>query len=156
MADYLINKLEKEGKLRKQKAGFVQVEGLLGQAIADLAEAKKIVDIAERATYVLAYMAMLKAGRALLLFKGYAPIDGAQHKTVVEVTSEILGEKYRDLTAQFETMRRKRNEMTYEAGSLVSLSESRQAFADAIDLVQEILRQVKIHNPQMELKFNLG
>ena len=155
MPDHLISKLEKEGKLRKQKAGFVQVEALLRQAIADLMEAKKIIEIAERATYVLAYMAMLKSGRALLLFKGYVPIDGAQHKTVVEVTSACLGEKYRNLTGHFETMRRKRNELTYEAGGLVSPSESQQAFNDAMDLVKEILRQVKAENPQMELKLNI-
>ena len=59
-------------------------------------------------------MAMLKAGRALLLLQGFVPDDGAQHKTVVEVTSVILGEKYRHLTDQFETMRRKRNEMTID------------------------------------------
>ena len=128
MPDQLIKRLEKEGRLRKQKAGVIQVEALLRQAMFDLAEAQKIVSLAERATYLLAYMAMLKAGRALLLFKGYAPADGAQHRTVVEVTEAVLGEKYRHLTIQFETMRRKRNEMTYEAGALLSISESQKAF----------------------------
>ena len=156
MADRLIKRLEKEGRLRKQKAGIVQVEALLQQAIEDLKEAKKIAHLAERATYVLAYMSMLKAGRALLLFNGYVPVDGAQHKTVVEVTEAFLGEKFRDLTEQFEIMRRKRNEMTYEAGALLSMSESQKAFSDAISLVKEILKQVKIQNPQLELKFNLG
>ena len=156
MSDQLIKKLEKEGRLRKQKAGFVQIEALLRQAILDLSEAEKISALAERATYLLAYMAMLKAGRALLLFKGYAPIDGAQHKTVVDVTEAVLGEKYRHLTIQFETMRRKRNEMTYEAGALLSMSESQKAFSDAMDLVKRILKLVKEKNPQMELKFDLG
>ncbi|MDD5686742.1 MAG: HEPN domain-containing protein [Elusimicrobia bacterium] len=150
----LIKKLKTEGKLRQQRAGIVQVEALLKQAILDLEEAKKIVDIAERATYVLAYMAMLKAGRALLLLKGYVPDNGAQHKTVVEITSSILGDKYKNLTEHFETMRRKRNEITYEAGALVSLSESRSAFNDAISLVKSILEEVKSQNPQLELKFN--
>ena len=72
-----------------------------------------------------------------MLLKGYVPHDGAQHKTVVEMTSAILGDSYRDLTGQFETMRRKRNIMTYEAGTLLSKSESQRAFSDAIELVQE-------------------
>jgi uncharacterized protein (UPF0332 family) len=153
MADPFFVKLEREGKLKKQKAGIVQVEALLKQAIADLKEAKKIAHIAERATYLMAYMAMLKAGRALLLFKGYVPDDGAQHKTVVEATAELLGHKFKNLIAHFETMRRKRNEMTYEAGSLVSASEAKAAFSDAIELVQEILHEVKLRNPQLELDF---
>jgi len=155
MSDKLIKKLEKEGRIRKQKVGAIQVEGLLRQAILDLKEAKKILNIAERATYLLAYMAMLKAGRALLLLKGYLPDDGGQHKTVVELTSAILGDKFRNLTEQFETMRRKRNEMTYEAGTLLSISEAQKAFSDTISLIQEILKEVKVQNPQLELELDL-
>ena len=104
--------LRKEGKISPQKVGIVQIEELLKEAILDLKEAKKIANIADRATYLLAYMAMLKAGRALMFLKGYRPTDGAQHKTVVEMTSTILDPKYRELVDHFETMRRKRNKMT--------------------------------------------
>jgi hypothetical protein len=43
MLDKLIRKLEKAGKIRKQKAGIVQIEALLKEAILDLEEAKRIV-----------------------------------------------------------------------------------------------------------------
>jgi hypothetical protein len=43
MLNKLIRRLEKKGKIRKQKAGFVQIEALLKEAILDLEEAKKIV-----------------------------------------------------------------------------------------------------------------
>jgi uncharacterized protein (UPF0332 family) len=154
--DKLIKKLEKSGKIRKQKAGFVQIEALLKEAILDLEEAKRIVNLAERATYLLAYNAMLKAGRALMLLKGYVPDDGAQHKTVVEMTSAILGDPYREVTEKFETMRRKRNEMTYESGTLLSKSEVQKAFSDAIALVKKIFTEAKAQNPQLELKFKLN
>lgn len=156
MLDKLIKKLEKAGKIRKQKAGFVQIEALLKEAVLDLEEAKKIAHLAERATYLLAYNAMLKAGRALMLLKGYVPDDGAQHKTVVEMTSAILGDLYRDLTEKFETMRRKRNEMTYESGTLLSMSEAQKAFSDAIALVKKIFTEAKAQNPQLELKIQLN
>jgi uncharacterized protein (UPF0332 family) len=155
MPDRLVKRLEKTGKIRKQKAGFVQTEALLKEAILDLEEARKIVQLAERATYLLAYNAMLKAGRALMLMKGFVPDDGAQHRTVVEMTSIILGERYRILTDQFETMRRKRNAMTYEAGTLIPKSESQKAFSDAIVLVKKILAEAKLKDPQLELKFEV-
>lgn len=155
MLNKLIRRLEKEGKIRKQKAGFVQIEALLRETILDLEEAKKIANLAERATYLLAYNAMLKAGRALMLLRGFVPDNGAQHKTLVEMTSAILGDQYRTLTDQFETMRRKRNEMTYEAGTLLSKSEAQKAFSDAIALVKKIFAEVKAQNPQLELKFKL-
>ncbi len=153
--DKLIKRLETKGKIKRQKSGLTQVEGLLKEAMLDLKEADKIAHLAERATYMLAYVAMLKAGRALMLLHGYVPDNGAQHKTVVEITSVILGEKYRELTEQFESMRRKRNEMTYEAGVLLSKSEAQIAFSDAISLVKRILAEVKSKNPQLELEFDL-
>ena len=58
--DKLIKRFEKAGRIRKQKAGIVQIEALLKEAILDLEEAKRIVNLAERATYLLAYNAMLK------------------------------------------------------------------------------------------------
>jgi len=154
--DKLIKKLEKARRLRKQKVGFVQIEALLKEAALDLEEAKKIAHLAERATYLLAYNAMLKAGRALMLLKGYVPDDGAQHKTVVEMTSAILGDSYRELTEKFETMRRKRNEMTYESGTLLSKSEAQKAFSDAIALVEKIFAEAKAQNLQLELEFQLS
>jgi hypothetical protein len=69
--DKLIQKLEREGKIKKQTAGLVQVEALLRESMKDLDEAKKIAHIATRATYLLAYNAMLKAGRSLLLLRIY-------------------------------------------------------------------------------------
>lgn len=151
--DKLIRKLEREGKIRKQTANLVQVEALLKESIRDLDEAKKIAHIATRATYLLAYNAMLKAGRALLFFKEYIPADGGQHKTVVEMTSAILGESFRGLCDQFESMRRKRNELTYEAGILLSETDSKKAFDDARQIVKGILATVKSKNPQLKLEF---
>ena len=155
MSDELIRRMEKQGRIRKQEVGLVQIEALLRQAIVDLEEAKKVSHIAERATYLLAYMAMLKAGRALLLLNGYAPADGGQHRTVVEITSALLGKRYQSLTDHFETMRRKRNEMTYEAGGLLSMSEGQEAFRNAVSLVDEILKIAKSRNPQLELELGI-
>lgn len=153
MTDDFANKFERAGRIARQAAGIVQIEALLKEAIIDLGEAKKTLHLADRATYILAYNAMLKAGRALLLMKGYRPTDGGQHKTVVEMTGAFLGNKYINLVNHFETMRRKRNEMTYEAGTLLSPSETEQALSDAIALVKNILAEAKLRNPQLELDF---
>lgn len=151
----LLVMLEKNGKLRRQKAGVVQIENMLKEAIKDLEEANLIKELADRATYILAYMAMLKAGRALLLLHGFTPDDGAQHKTVVDACIELLGKNFEQITLHFERMRRKRNEMTYESGFLTSQTESKNALADAVLLVQEILKLAKTKNPQLELNFKI-
>jgi hypothetical protein len=124
--DKLIRKLEREGKIRKQTAGLVQIEALLRESMKDLDEAKSIAHIATRATYLLAYNAMLKAGRALLLFKGYRVHPGRWG-----TAQDRCGDDKRDIRRKlpislrpFESMRRKRNELTYEAGILISGTDS--------------------------------
>ncbi|MDD5657357.1 MAG: HEPN domain-containing protein [Elusimicrobia bacterium] len=156
MAEKLTARLLAEGKLRRQKAGIGQIEGLLRQAMLDLSEARKTAGIAERATYIMAYMAMLKAGRALLLLHGYVPDDGAQHRTVVEFAAAKLGSKWDEVTIRFERMRRKRNDMTYEPGVMLSRSEALQAFNDAATLVRAIIDIAKAADPQVRIPFKMS
>ncbi|MBF0217727.1 MAG: hypothetical protein HQL30_12135 [Candidatus Omnitrophica bacterium] len=156
MKDKLIARLLKEGKLKKQTVGLVQVEKLLREAVIDMEEASKIRDISERGTYLLAYAGMLKTGRALVLFLGYVPDDGAQHKTVTEIVGACLGEKFSKITAHFERMRRKRNDLTYEAGTLLSGSEAKEALADAKKLIREIANYIRSQDPQSRFDFDIA
>ena len=146
-----IQKLKLEGKLKEEKVGFVQIEGLLQDAVRDIREAKAIIKIGERAPFLLAYQAMLKAGRALLFLKSLRPSDGAQHKTVVQVCEGILGKPFKQLAEQFETMRRKRNQLTYEFGGLLSPSEIEAALTDAEEWIRAVSQKVKEENPQFSL-----
>jgi len=129
----------------------VQIEKMLTDAILDLHDAKKIVDIVDRPAYIASYNAMLKAGRALLLMHGYAPDDGAQHKTVVELCGKLLGKKYLNLAQSFETMRRKRNDMTYEGNILLEHSEVPKALDNAIVMLKKVLEEARKLNPQLRL-----
>ena len=151
MPDKLFHDYEKQGKLRKVKAGPSQTENLLREAINDLNDARKIVNIVDRPAYLAAYNAMLKAGRALLIMHGYMPDDGAQHQTVVKISGRILGKDYADLIAAFEVMRRKRNDMTYDGSILLNRKEVPKALEDAIKLVLTVLEQAKKIDPQLKL-----
>ena len=147
----LIQRLKREGKLRDESMGRVQAEGLLTDALKDIKEARAVLKIGERAPFLLAYQAMLKAGRALLSLENLRPADGSQHKTVIQVCEVLLGEKFKSLAEQFETMRRKRNELTYEFGGLLSPSEIKASLKDAEDWIRAILGKVKEKNPQFDL-----
>ncbi len=51
-------------------------------------------------------------------------------------------------------MRRKRNELTYEYGGLLSHSQVVAALQDAEEWIRAIIQKVKEKNPQFELKFD--
>src|SRR3989338_2126756 len=139
MLESLLKGLLEQGKIKKQTSGFVQGEGFLKEALIDLSEAKKTVPVSKRGGYLLAYNAMLKAGRGLMLMEGYIPDDGAQHKTVIDVSGLILGGQFKITVRKFDNMRRKRNELTYEAGVLLSAKDTENALNEAHSLISGIL-----------------
>jgi len=152
MLKSLLKKLLEQGKIKKQPAGFVQVESFLKESLIDLKEAQNTFPVSKRGAYLLAYNAMLKSGRALMLMEGFVPDDGGQHKTVIEVSGFILGEQFKTSVRKFDNMRRKRNELTYEAGVLLSDTDTQNALSEAYLLVSGIFKKVKARNPQLELK----
>lgn len=152
MIETLFKKFLEQGKLRKQSAGFVQIEDFLKEALVDLSEAKKTFKVSKRGAYLLAYNAMLKAGRGLMLLEGYVPDNGGQHKTVIEVCGLILGEQFNIAVRKFDNMRRKRNELTYEAGVLLSDRDTESALNETRLLILGIFKEVKSRNPQFELE----
>lgn len=99
---------------------------------------------------------MLKGGRAFLLLKNLRPVDRAQHKTVIQVCEVMLGKSFKSLTEQFESMRRKRNELTYEFGALLSKTEIKAALEDAEAWIHGIAQKVKEQNPQLDFPFSSG
>ncbi|MDP2941862.1 MAG: hypothetical protein Q8N85_06410 [Candidatus Omnitrophota bacterium] len=152
MLELLLKKLLEQGQIKKQSAGFVQVEAFLKEALIDLSEADKILGASKRGAYLLAYNAMLKSGRALMLMGGYVPDDGGQHRSVIEVSGFMLGEQFKITIRKFDNMRRKRNELTYEAGVSLSDTDAKNALSEAHSLISGIFKKVKARNPQLELE----
>lgn len=142
-----------KGLLKKQKPSFDAVEKLIARSARDLETARANMAIDEGIAYTVAYLAMLRAGRAFMLVKGFRPSDGYQHKTVVDFMGHALGEEYTNTVERFDRMRRKRNLFTYEIDISISRFEAQNAFDTAVkfvDLVKDIIKQ---ENPQAHFKF---
>ena len=83
---------------------------------------------------------------------GYRPIDGRQHKTVVEYSATTLGKEFVLLTLHFDKMRKFRNRFTYdEPGILVSREQTRLSLSQADKFVKEIAAFIQKENPQKKL-----
>lgn len=142
-----------KGLLKEQKSNFSAVEKLILRANKDLKVAKANLNIDEGIAYTVAYLAMLRAARALMLLKGFRPADGYQHKTVVEFIAHLLGEEYKNIVEYFDRMRRKRNIFTYEIDASISRTEANNAIDKAVIFVSLIKELIRKENPQTELKF---
>ena len=142
-----------KGLLKKQQSSFLSVEKLINRSAKELIAAKANLVIDEGIAYTVAYLAMLHAGRAFMLLKGFRPDDGYQHKTVVEFMSHVLGAEYENIVERFDRMRRKRNIFTYEIDIAISKTEADGAFETAVKFVDLIKEAVKRESPQAHFKF---
>lgn len=149
----LLHELLNKGLIKKQEPDFAQMKNHLNRAKKDLIVAKHNLKFDEEVSYNYAYLAMLRCGRTLMFLNGYRPIDGQQHKTVIEFADIILGKEFKELIKRFDVMRRKRNQFTYEPLSPVSKVEAENALNCAEEFVTKIIKVVKKENPQLELDF---
>ncbi len=142
-----------KGLLQKQESDSRAVEKLVIRSIKDLKAAKANLSIDEGIAYTVAYLAMLRAGRAYILLKGFRPTDGYQHKTVVEFMGQCLSSEYRQIVDRFDRMRRKRNIFTYEVDISISKTEAERALNTAIGFVELIKDRLKTEDPQAHFEF---
>lgn len=140
-----------KGLLKHQKANFKQIEKQIIRAKKDLETAQTILDRDAEWTATIAYHAVLRSGRAFIFSKGCLPADGAQHKTVVELTGTLVGKDYALLVEKFEKMRRRRNIFFYESDPFGTTTEAENSLKTAsrlIDVIETLIRQ---ENPQLHL-----
>ena len=129
------------------------MENLISRAYKEIKVAEANIKIDEGIAFTIAYTAMLHTGRALILFKGYRPHDGYQHKTVVDFASIVLGEHYKTLVRRFDNMRRKRNTFTYEANISISEEEVRNGLESAGNFIKAVRELIEKEDPQYKFKF---
>ncbi len=74
--DKFINESLSGGLIQEQKSSIDAVEKLLKRSTKDLLASKANLKIDEAIAYTVAYLAMLRAGRAFMLLRGFRPSNG--------------------------------------------------------------------------------
>jgi uncharacterized protein (UPF0332 family) len=138
-----LNRLESLGLIERIRPDGKQALSQLERARRDLLTSAANLTIDEEWAYTIAYHAMLRAGRALLLAHGYRAKGKDQHKTVVEFTTAKLGPEFSRLATRFNRMRMKRHAIIYDAEEGVSRTEAEKSLRSAEAFVAEIAGKVE-------------
>lgn len=147
----ILKSLESQGLIERVATGSNQVVTHLRRAQKDLLTSKATIGVDEEWAYTIAYHAMLRAGRVLMLSLGYRPKGKDQHKTVVEFCTAALGESYKTLTTRFNRMRVKRHDFIYEPERPIPRTEAVKSLESAERFVFEISVRARKPNPQDKL-----
>ena len=149
---------EEKGLIVRTKVNFRKIYDFLSRSEKDLQTSMANLKIDKEWSYTIAYHAMLRAGRALMMSFGFRPKGKDQHRTIVKFTDRVFGAQFKDLVREFDRMRRKRHEFIYEPTRPIAKQEAKHAVDKAAALVKQILLFVEEKNPQKELiaDFNEG
>ncbi|MBU1862279.1 MAG: hypothetical protein KKH94_01245, partial [Candidatus Omnitrophica bacterium] len=74
-----------------------------------------------------------------------------QHKTIVEVTSLLMGDKASTIVVHFEEVRQKQHALVHNHSNLISELEAHDAFHYALLLVREITKLIKKKDPDFHV-----
>ena len=104
-------------KTKPQRIDPKQVKQFLADAHKKASTARKNLPIDAEAAYQIAYEAMLKASLALMLSHGERPrVQLGHHIAIIEFSEKHLASAPAGIFAQFDRMRRKRNNAFYDLG----------------------------------------
>ncbi len=148
----LLNKLLKEGKIKRQETDVNYLNRLLNSARENFLSAEYNLRGGFNITaFKSAYDGLLQVSRVILLLNGYRPNDGEQHKTTFMVAGVILGENFKELIERIDRYRVKRNIAIYQPIDFLSKSEAEGILDTAKEYWLSVKKYLKTKNPQFEL-----
>lgn len=148
----LLNKLLKEGKLKKQATDISYLNASLNAAHQNFSAAKYNLDGGYLDTaFKSAYDGVLQISRVVLLLNGLRPDDGGQHKTTFMVAGAFLGPEFTELIEKIDRCRIKRNAIIYQPLDNISKSEAEGILKSAHIYWIKVRKYLKDKNRQLEL-----
>jgi HEPN domain-containing protein len=143
--------LREKGLVEEVRPNFGQASTLIERARKDLATARATVSIDREWAYMIAYQAVARAARALLVAEGLRPRGRDPQRAMVQIVGLILGEGERPLVNAFDRMRRKSQVLMEEPGTPVSRYEVEGALREAQRFLQHTVDVARDRNPQLAL-----
>lgn len=141
--------LRERGLVEEIRPDFRQVSRLLARAATDMVTARANLNIDKEWAYIIAYQAMLRAAKALVMAEGWRVKGREQARTFVMLIGELLGEEERALVNGFDRMRRKRQDFMDEPQTPIPRYEVEGALKDAQALIERCVELAYEKNPQL-------
>jgi len=148
----LLDKLLEEGKIREQDTDINYLNGLLVSAKQNFLSAKyNLKGGFYETAFKSAYDGLLQISRVILLFNGYRPDDGEQHKTTFMVAGAILGKELEELIGRIDRYRIKRNRAVYQPTNFMSKSEAEGVLGAAEEYWHSVKKYLKAKSRQLKM-----
>jgi len=84
-----LRELMKRGSIRRCPADHRAAANLIYRASTDLRTAERNLDVDPECAFTYSYTAMMRSGLALMFSRGYRPVAGNKHQTIVQFVLRI-------------------------------------------------------------------
>lgn len=129
--------------VQTHKTSVKEIEGLRQLVARDLSDAAIDALSADR-RFATAYNAVLQLSKMAIACAGYRVASGAgHHQKTFDAVKAALGKKAEPLADYFETCRRKRNKIDYDASEVATETEAEELLEKAHEFQEMIEEWIK-------------
>jgi uncharacterized protein (UPF0332 family) len=133
--------------VQPHKTSLKEIEGLRHLVARDLADAA-IEELSADRRFATAYNAVLQLSKVAIACAGYRVTSGAgHHQKTFEAVKAALGKPGETLADYFETCRRKRNLIDYDASEVVTDTEAQELLDKAEEFREMVEKWIVKHHP---------
>lgn len=137
------------GWLTKHQSSAEEIRNLLGVADTKISDYQKAKALSADSRLSLAYNAIMASAIAVLAAAGYRPArGGSEHYHTIEAL-EFTIDPEKKLIRRVDTLRKKRNQSTYEVSGSVSEMEVDSAFGLALQIRGEAQKWINANHPEL-------
>lgn len=133
--------------VQPHKTSVKEIEGLRQLVTRDLADAS-IEELSADRRFATAYNAVLQLSKMAIACAGYRVTSGAgHHQKTFEAVKTALGKTSEPLADYFDTCRRKRNLIDYDASEVVTDTEAEELLEKAEEFQEMVEEWIVKHHP---------
>lgn len=133
--------------VQQHKTSVKEIEGLRQLVTRDLADAA-IEELSADRRFATAYNAVLQLSKMAIACAGYRVTSGAgHHQKTFEAVKTALGKPSEPLADYFDTCRRKRNLIDYDASEVVTDTEAEELLEKAEEFQEMVEEWIGKHHP---------
>jgi hypothetical protein len=133
--------------VQPHKTSVKEIESIRRLVIRDLADAA-IEGLSADRRFATTYNAVLQLSKIAIACAGYrVTIGPGHHQKTFEAVKTALGKPSESLADYFETCRRKRNHIDYDASEVVTDTESQELLEKAEEFQEMVEKWIVKHHP---------
>lgn len=137
-----------EGRLRRQASSHDEIEGLLGVAARDLADASATVISGDR-RFATAYNAALQLATIVLRAESYRTAGAGHHRTTIASLPQVLGPALSSTADYLDACRSKRNIVDYDGIGVATESDVLELIDEATRLQETVEGWLRENHPEL-------